>query len=156
MFRRSLRVRHNTALCAIGPLIVLLVFANAGEAFADSCRMTATRIAAVAILPDPITPDAAGAFVRDGKVMGDEDVENMCLTRRYYDLVLARQAAGRKLKASDVNYYAIEYMTAAECILVRHESNLARRGGIPESPKDQTEYEDNCKAQAGLPLAPSL
>ena len=80
----------------------------------------------------------------------------MCLTRRYHDLVVARQASGQRLKGAEISYYAIEYLTVPECIRVRHETNLARRGSGAESLKDQAAIESSCQKEAGVPLKPSL
>ena len=77
--------------------LVLLI--NPDRALADSCKMTSAQIEAVGALPDPVTTDATGAFVRDGAAMSDFEVQSMCLTRRYADLVAAKEAAGRRLNA---------------------------------------------------------
>jgi hypothetical protein len=156
MFRFSWPTRHGLALGALGPWIAVSMIVPANGAPAASCKMTDAQIAAVATLPNPVTRNETGAFVRDAKAMSDYEVENMCLTRRYFDMVAARRASGRKLKTSDVSYYAIEYLTAPECVLVRHDSNVARHGGVPEDAKFQAENEASCEREAGLPLRPSL
>ncbi len=156
MFGTSLPARHTLAFVALGPWIAALVVGQANGAPAASCKMTDAQIAAVAALTNPVTRGETGAFVRDGKAMADYDAESMCLTRQYYDLVAARRASGRKLKSTDVNYFAIEYLTPPECVLLRHESNLARRGGAPEDAKYEAENEASCEREAGLPLRPSL
>ena len=118
--------------------------------------MTSAQLEAVAALPDPVTTDAAGAFVRDGATMSDFQVQRMCLTRRYTDLVAAKEAAGRRLKAIDVGGFSIDYLSAAECIHVRHVSNVARSGGARESATEQAANEDSCQKEAGRPSTPSL
>src|ERR1700687_4571829 len=107
MFRFSWSTRHGLALGALGPWMVALMIAQANGVPATSCKMTDAQIAVVAALPNPVTSKETGAFVRDAKAMTDYEVENMCLTRRYFDMVAGRRASGRKLKTSDVSYYAI-------------------------------------------------
>ncbi len=118
--------------------------------------MTSAQIEAVGTLPDPVTTDATGAFVRDGAAMSEFEVQRMCLTRRYADLVAAKEAAGRRLKAIDVGGFLIDYLSAAECVHVRHVSNVARNGGVRESATEQAANEDSCQKEAGRPSTPSL
>src|SRR5262249_8089867 len=102
---------------ALALIIALLVMHPAAPAAAQavSCTMTAAQIAAVAALPDPITRNAKGAYVRRGKAMDSDEVLDMCLTRRFYDLIVAREAAGGKIKFSEMGMSQPYYLTEREC-----------------------------------------
>jgi hypothetical protein len=115
------------------------------------CKMTAAQITAVAALPDPITQNAKGAFVRGGKIMPDDDVQDMCLTRNHYDLVAKRVAARQRLKISEVGFYEPAYLTAPECVRTSQESTLAVAGGVPVTPEKLAALENECKRLAGHP-----
>jgi hypothetical protein len=122
------------------------------DAYADDlCKMTAAQIAAVAALPDPITQNAKGAFVRGGKILADDDVRDMCLTRIEYDLVAKRVAARQRLKVSEVGFYEPAYLTVTECVRVSQESTLTVDGGAPLSPDKLAAVESECKRLAGHP-----
>jgi hypothetical protein len=104
MFPASLTVPQNAVRGVLGvTIVVLLVMGYSDETFAASCKMSAAQIAAVAALPTrPVTQNAQGAFVRDGKVMSDVLVQDMCKTRRMYDRVIAREAAGKTLTLEEI------------------------------------------------------
>ena len=140
----------------LGAVAALVLLINPDQALAASCKMTSTQIEAVGALPDPVTTDASGVFIRDGATMSDFEVQRMCLTRRYADLVAAKEAAGKRLKAINVGGFLIDYLSTAECIDVRHVSNVARNGGAGESATEQAANEDSCQKEAGRRSTPSL
>jgi hypothetical protein len=120
MLRVSLTVSHAAGRGALGLTIALLVLGHSDEARAASCKMSAAQIAAVAVLTSrPVTQNAQGVFVRDGKPMSGELVQDMCETRQFYDLVVAREAAHKTVTPGEIVEYIPNYLTQSEYGRVR-------------------------------------
>jgi hypothetical protein len=115
-----LSMKQRFIVGAVLALVAIILVAPHRSAIAQlrSCQMSASQIAAVAALPDPIRRNAAGAYVRGGKMMDEESVLDMCLTRHMYDMVVAREAAGQKVRVDQMTLYEPAYLTVSECVRV--------------------------------------
>jgi len=81
----------------VGLMAAALLLASSDGAQA-ACKPTPAQVATVAALPSPVTVNARGRLVQNGKVLRGYDVEDLCVTRGLYDLVAEREAQGQLLK----------------------------------------------------------
>jgi hypothetical protein len=133
----------------ITAILLFTQFESVKDAHAASCMMTAAQVAAVDALPDPIKKNATGAFIRNGKVMEPDEVLDMCLTRRLYDLMLEREAKGAALRFSEAaGMQDIRYLSVPECARLN-----AHAGRVTLTPADKiAKIDAECKKSAGRAL----
>src|SRR5262249_8308121 len=108
-----LRSRRRALAYSRGGVLVALAVTVAGGAQA-ACKPTPAHVAAVAALHDPVTLNARGRFVQKGKVLRSYDLDDLCMTRRFYDLIAEREAQERLLKPTEIRGYVQYYLSADE------------------------------------------
>jgi hypothetical protein len=81
-----------------------------------SCRLTPHDYEVMATLKRPITRDAQGGLVSNGKVMPAVQVQDVCITRRMYDLMEEREKQGKTLTVKEIadTTYVPAYLTEDE------------------------------------------
>jgi hypothetical protein len=81
-----------------------------------SCKLTEHDLAVLATLKRPIIRDAHGKLVLGGKLMSELQIQDMCTTRRIYDLMMDREKHGRSLTLKEIedSGYVPAYLTEDE------------------------------------------
>ena len=125
-------------LVGLMPAVLLAAWSGAAQA---ACKLTTAQITTIAALPNPVTVNARGKYVQKGKVLHAYDVEDLCGTRRLYDLVAEREAQGQLLKASEIRPYVQYYLSDDEMAQIhKHVANViansAKGGGAAPSLAD--------------------
>lgn len=87
---------------------------------ASPCVLTSKDYADIGKLNPPISKDEKGNLVRGGEVLSAEVVADLCQTRRFYELVLSREAENRLLTADEFagSDYVAAFLTNDERKLV--------------------------------------
>ncbi|MGO8972969.1 MAG: hypothetical protein ACLQNV_05475 [Steroidobacteraceae bacterium] len=91
-------------------LVLALCVLGSSSAFAlerTSCKLTNQDFVVLATLKHPIKRDQQGRMVWDGKAMSHLQIQDLCITRRFYDLMVDREKHGKSLtlkEIADVSY----------------------------------------------------
>ena len=94
------------------PILVLACMAD--QAVAKDCVLSATQTAAVAKLPHPVTRNAEGKWVQNGEVLDDDRNFELCNARHMYQLMVAREAQGKRLGIKELNPFDFTFLTESE------------------------------------------
>jgi len=99
--------------------LVLALCTQGSSAFAldrTSCKLTNQDFAVLATLKQPIIRDEQGRMGWNGKVMSDLQIQDMCITRRIYDLMVDREKHGKSLTPKEIGDfgYIPRYLTEDE------------------------------------------
>jgi hypothetical protein len=97
--------------------VALVVLESSALAFdRASCKLTSHDYEVMATLKRPITRDAQGGLVWNGKVMPVVRVQDVCETRRMYDLMEGREKQGKTLTVKEIadTTYVPVYLTEDE------------------------------------------
>jgi hypothetical protein len=103
LFRGGTReVRNMIRRLAFG--FVALVSAGSSAFAFDraSCKLTVHDYEVMATLKNPVTRDAQGQLIRNGKVMPAVLFQDACITRRMYDLMAKREKQGKTLTVKEI------------------------------------------------------
>ena len=114
----ELRAKMRNVLVA--SMILAACWSN-GSMAASSCVLTPKDYADIAKLSPPISKDQQGNLVRGGDVLTADAVDDVCRTRRFYELVVAREAENKYVTAdefADGGGYVAAYLTSDEGKLV--------------------------------------
>ena len=83
--------------------VALVVLDSSALAFDPaSCKLTPHDYEVMATLKRPITRDAQGGLVWNGEVMPAVQVQEVCITRRMYDLMEEREKQGKTLTVKEI------------------------------------------------------
>jgi len=101
---------------ALGFVALVVVGSSASAFDRESCKLTAHDYEVMATLKRPITRDAQGKLVWNGKVMPAVQVQDVCTTRRMYDLMAEREKQGKTLAVKEIADmgYVPAYLTEEE------------------------------------------
>jgi CxxC motif-containing protein (DUF1111 family) len=95
-------------------LPILLLAFMADQAVAKDCVLSAGQTAAVAKLPHPITRNAEGKWVQNGEVLNDDRNFELCNARHMYQLMVAREARGKRLAIKEISPFDFTFLSDAE------------------------------------------
>jgi len=83
--------------------VALVVVGSSATAFdRASCKLTAHDYELMATLKRPIIRGSRGELVSNGKVMTAAQVQDVCTTRRMYDLMAEREKQGKTLTVKEI------------------------------------------------------
>ena len=95
-------------------LPIFILACVSGPAAASDCVLSAGQTAAIAKLPHPITRNAQGKWIQNGEVLDDQDNFELCNARHMYQLMVAREAKGKRLEIKEISPFDFTYLTEAE------------------------------------------
>ena len=101
---------------AFGFFALVVVSSSAFAFDRASCKLTVHDYEVMATLKSPITRDTQGKLVWNGKVMPVVQVQDVCTTRRLYDLMAEREKQRKTLTAKEIADmgYVPAYLTEEE------------------------------------------
>jgi hypothetical protein len=95
-------------------LAVVVLACAADQAVAKDCALSPSQTAAIAKLPNPITRNAQGKWVQNGEVLDDQDNFELCNARHMYQLMVAREAKGKRLEIKEISPFDFTFLTESE------------------------------------------
>ena len=94
------------------PILVLACMAD--QAVAKDCVLSAGQTAAVGKLPHPVTRNAQGKWAQNGEVLDEDRNFELCNARHMYQLMVAREAKGKKLAIKEISPFDFTFLTESE------------------------------------------